>query len=529
MNKIQIRGQVNGWSHVGGVLAILIVLIAFGTALNGFVPGWFLGSFGLLGVILYVAHLAYCSYVRAWISETETGFIVEDRKGRREFPLSDVTAASLQIKTNLSNGTPNSTTRTLILWLGQNDPLQSSTTIRRAGSDPYVPPSTTNGEQQRFIPRESIKCVATSPLNVQDSLAPFAARVVEDLSLRLEQQVRDGGSASGDGWLLNKTTLTTLKSKQAEYVPLFEITAVESFSGKMCVWRRGQDEAFVSFPLESRNAFLLPALLAPYLTTPSNDGQPPQGLGRILFERHGSALLAWGLFIVAIGCLIFVAFMLMAGIARADDKVTATLFTLGAIVAAPFIAVGGWHTLRTRFRCHERGVSKRGIYSEDVLMYASTEKFTYSATRHYHNGAYTGTSIGLNFRPAKGSGKAIAYSTSAQGSDKDIDELRDFISRSIASAMAQRLQAGETVEWTPNMRFGPEGLHYRPSGFISRGDFKFLPFSAYSGYNVNEGTFYLFSSEAKTAVASESCAAENFWPGFYLLLFMCHTPSEKES
>ena len=44
---------------------------------------------------------------------------------------------------------------------------------------------------------------------------------------------------------------------------LSEIMAVDPFDGKMCVWRRGQDEACAKLPLSGHNAYVLPALLRP--------------------------------------------------------------------------------------------------------------------------------------------------------------------------------------------------------------------------------------------------------------------------
>jgi hypothetical protein len=58
---------------------------------------------------------------------------------------------------------------------------------------------------------------------------------------------------------------------------------------------------------------------------------------------------------------------------------------------------------------------------------------------------------------------------------------------------------------------------------FGRKDFEFLPFESYGGQNMEQGVFYLFSNLQPKPITNEQCSAENFYPGFVLLLQLCHS------
>jgi hypothetical protein len=173
-------------------------------------------------------------------------------------------------------------------------------------------------------------------------------------------------------------------------------------------------------------------------------------------------------------------------------------------------------------------VWQKSLFGQKLLRYVDIGGFTYSATRHYHNGAYTGTHLSMCFKPlVREAGPMIRFSTTVQGDDDDLDELRDVISHAICVRMAGELAAGRAVAWTPNLEFTPQGLRYRPSSMFGRKDFEFLPLAEYGGQSMNQGSFYLFSTLKQKHVMSEQCSAENFFPGYYLLLKLFHSePAE---
>jgi hypothetical protein len=56
-----------------------------------------------------------------------------------------------------------------------------------------------------------------------------------------------------------------------------------------------------------------------------------------------------------------------------------------------------------------------------------------------------------------------------------------------------------------------------------------LPYADYGGYDLKQGTFYLFARGNKKHIASDQAAAENFYPGFFLLLMLLHAPVEEQA
>jgi hypothetical protein len=180
------------------------------------------------------------------------------------------------------------------------------------------------------------------------------------------------------------------------------------------------------------------------------------------------------------------------------------------------------------FRCHERGVWQSQLFGQKTLRYTDVGSFQYGATRHYHNGVYTGTHLSLQFRPiSPDRGPTIKYGTTTRGDDDDLDGLRDFISRAIAARMLEQFNAGEPVQWTANLEFLPEGIRYRPEGFLGRKEAKLLPFADYGGYNMNQGVLFLFARGNSKYVVSEQASADNFFPGLFLLLLLLHQPAEE--
>ena len=347
-------------------------------------------------------------------------------------------------------------------------------------------------------------------------------RLLNRLKQRMEEDLARGGTASGDGWHLSRTVLTLGRPPSDQQLPLSEVTAVETFDGQMCVWQRGKDLAVAKLPLSGRNVHLLPALVQPYLPeTSAADvaAESSVGLGRVLFERrsHRSTVLAVS--IAGIAMLMVGVAMLMAALSRqnADEGVFVVAIVL--LLLGPVLGVAGLWLAFSSFRCHERGVWKATPLGQQTLRYDDVGSFQYSAVRHYHNGAYMGTQLSMRFRPVSPDrGPTIKYSTRTKGDDDDLDELRNTISRAIGSRMAEQLRAGQPVAWTSNLQFLPDGLSYRPGGFLGRKEPQFLPYANYGGYDLKEGVLYLFAKDTKKSIVTEQASAENFYPGFFLLL-----------
>jgi len=84
------------------------------------------------------------------------------------------------------------------------------------------------------------------------------------------------------------------------------------------------------------------------------------------------------------------------------------------------------------------------------------------------------------------------------------------------------------VSWTNNLQFLPNGIRYRPDGFLGRKESQLLTYADYGGYDLKQGVFYLFARGNKKHIATEQAAAENFYPGFFLLLMLLHEPAHEQ-
>jgi hypothetical protein len=314
-------------------------------------------------------------------------------------------------------------------------------------------------------------------------------------------------------------------------MPLSEVAAIESHDGQMCVWRRGVDAAVAKLPLSGRNVYLLPALVKPYqsaATEPSAATTVSGGLGRVLFERRARNGTVMGLAIAGIA-LIAVGAALLFGFQRRPADEGALVGGLLVLGGGVFLGGLAYWLAYTIFRCHELGVWRKTPFGQRSLRYADVGRYQYSAIRHYHNGAYVGTQVTMRFVPLPEIGaKPMKYTARTKGEDDDLDRLRDSISNVIALRLARQFQSGQTVPWTANLEFTPDGIRYRPQKWFLRQPPLLLPFANYAGYELKGAVFYLFARDSKKAILTEQAAAENFYPGFFLLQLLLHQPAEEE-
>lgn len=489
-DPILVRGEISkgvAWSRTLVPLGVVIGAILFWAAPQPY--GVIVGAvFGVwwIGVEIYVARQRSR---QLWLRDTGDGFDLIDRTAERHIPDKRINSVSLKSEGVYTNGVQSATKRVFTVWSDlEPDPIIFESKIKEKLADPLA------GVINRII-------------------TGFHQRTVADL--------QKGEVLAGVGWRLDQENLTWGKGEAKQNLPRQEISACEEFDGHICVWRRGQDEAIAKFKLGTRNSCLLPLLLHVTLSVDGSESPDVQtGLGRILFERKPGAGTVYGLGCLGLFIMLTGGGVILAGI-FAPDGFTAILIGLGMLVGGFAFAFGGYAMRYKSFRCHERGVVQLGFRGRKELRYEDAGAFTYSATRQYYNGAYVGTAIAMNFTPlAETNAPKISYSTSIKNEDAAIEELRNFISRAIASRMAQRMSAGQEVPWTPNLTFTAEGIRYRPPGFIGRKDAKLLTYDDFGGWNMEQGVFYLFQKGEKKAVTNEQAAAVNFYPGFFLLLMM---------
>src|SRR5205823_4900358 len=185
-----------------------------------------------------------------------------------------------------------------------------------------------------------------------------------------------------------------------------------------------------------------------------------------------------------------------------------------------------WSRRVNVFRCHAHGVARTTPKGVTKLQYRDVGTFTYASTRHYVNGAYTGTQVRLSFEPLEeGRGEPIVYAATIKNADDELDNLREFISRVVAGHMLRRLQAGQVVRWTKNMVFRPEGLEVGKSGwFRGKGESSVIPYGQLTRYDVSDGVFRLAVGGQKNWSVQEPVSQPNFFPGFTLLMMILHPP-----
>jgi hypothetical protein len=489
-DPILIRGEISSgvaWSRTLVPLGVVLSAVLFWLAPPpiGLILGLVFGT-AWMWLEIYVARQRFR---QLWVRDSGDGFELIDRQSERHLPDSHTNSVSLKIEGVFSNGIQTGTRRIFTVWSDlEPDPVPLVAKLKQKQADP---------------------------------LAPMINRILETFQQRTQAALAEGAVLDGAGWRLDHSILAWGKGDPKESIARTDVSACEEFDGHICVWRKGHDEAIAKFKVGTRNVCLLPVLLA----SPSAEGaaarhEDSAGLGRILFERKSSLGTRLTVGILGFFLILFGVAFLAAGVVMGIEPV-AMVVGLALILAGISVLVWSYALKFQSFRCHERGVVQVGLRSRKELRYDETGAFTYSATRHYHNGAYVGTSIGLHLTPLAESGSPkISYSTNVKNEDAAIEELRNFISRAIAGRMAKRLAEGQEVPWTPNLTFVSDGIVYRPPGFIGRKDAKQLSYVDYGGWNMEQGVFYLFQKGEKKAVTNEQVSAANFYPGFFLLMLM---------
>jgi hypothetical protein len=489
-DPILIRGEIS--SGVAWSRTLVPLGVVLSTVLFWFAPppiGLILGLvFGISWIFLEI-YVARQKSKQLWVRDTGDGLDLIDRHEERHLPDNRTTSVALKIEGVFSNGVQTGTRRVFTVW-----------------SD---------------LEADPIPLVAKFKEKQADPLAPMINRILDCFQKQTVADLAEGGTLAGVGWRLNHTALTWGSGDGKSSIPRTDISACEEFDGHICVWQKGHDEAIAKFTTGTRNVCLLPILLK----LDGNDGAssgPDNAatLGRVLFERKPTFGTRIGLMLLGIALFLVGCIFVLIGLAPNNDPLNILAGIPFVISGAGFVFWGYAQGFRS-FRCHERGVVQTTMRSRKELRYEETGSFTYSATRHYHNGAYIGTSIAMHFVPlAESTAQKISFGTSVKNEDAAIEELRSFISRAIAGRMARRLAEGHEVPWTPNLTFVPDGIVYRPPGFIGRKDAKQLSYVDYGGWNMDQGVFYLFRKGEKKAVTNEQASALNFYPGFFLLMMM---------
>lgn len=481
--RVVVRQGVTGWSNLIYLLGpALMVVGGIFLANQEAEAGWSFIIGGLVvTAIVVVGCLIYNRRVR-YVTDTGSGFIVEDSAGKREIADTDVTALAYHSTREFTNGLPTGLKRFFNVWTHHDSrPIEMENLVKNDHFDPL------NALIERLF-----------TLHEENAIDAMAR----------------GETISGDGWQLSTNSLQL--EKPSETVASQDITAIERHEGKLCIWRVGEEEPFARLPLDSKNVHLLSLILSPWIeererTHGAKTDLP--GLGRVLFKKEGSmnsvfTLIALGIVLIAVGPIVFL---------TAGDE-----WWIGLALAAGGAAcfLGAYGTYRSSFRCHERGVYQRTMFSETKLPYDEVAIFTNATTRMYTNGAYTGTSMNLTFDPgpAAPNAKTIRYNTMVRGGDEDLNQLRDRISLVLKVRMFEDVMNHGNVQWGEKTVIRADGVEHTPAGFFgNKLDTVFIPWKQFN-FDIQQGVCHLFKMGEGKSIGSETTASPNFYPGLFLVL-----------
>ena len=150
---------------------------------------------------------------------------------------------------------------------------------------------------------------------------------------------------------------------KVETLPFVEIDKVAVFDGKLCLWRRGQDEPAMKISPDSKNAAVLTALLSEWVEHQRETGQHglmaggqsesaagASGMGRLLFERGRNEGFQRGIVVAGIAGA--------AGVTMLFNRDFMPVGVFLLVIASASLLLGLFFG-RYLFRCYELGLSSR--------------------------------------------------------------------------------------------------------------------------------------------------------------------------
>ncbi len=457
--------------HVGSIALILLglVLLAIGVALaaadKNLAGGLGAGLPGLAILGTGIALLVERSRQRQALTVHGGGISLQRKGVTRALAFADLSDLSLLDKEVLNNGNPVGRVRKLELR-GAGRTLKIHSYVALGASDPV-------------------------------------GRAIDDIVARRSESA-EGQLASqplrGKGWTLDGQRLHTKRGE----VSLNELACASQFDNQVLLWRRDESEPVVAIPAESANARILLRLAAKRC-----EGKEAKvaGLGRILFSRGSSTAIK----VAAVLLLPTILPGIAAGVAEGGSP---SLMVPGLCAGLVIAAAGIGYVFRVRIQVFEAGVRKRGLIATRELRFSEVVGFTQNGVRHYYNGAYTGTSHSMSFDPIEG--KPIKHSWRTQGSDEEMDRLREHVSRVVATTLEKLLERSEWVAWSGAVQLTREGIRYRKAKLIGQGEQAFIGYESVR-YAISEGTLHVFGPGSDKAVFTLPCASHNFFPGLALM------------
>lgn len=495
-DRILIRSSESGLpAYLTGGAGVILILagIVLAVIKNNSIIGFSLGGAGLL--LLFASFYIETMRVRnlMWLTTEPHRFTVTDHIGERTFSDDDIVSIALQYKDNFENGNHTSTTRTFRVW------------VVASGNQP-----------------ELIEMKSKYKVGQVDPADYFIVRIVKLLKDRADGERLKNQSVLGEGWELTNSSLLirNLKSEDTE-TPLSEIVAVQAIEDKLKFWRNGEEVAFAAIPIHAANAHILHLLIEEILAQRGDKIKPVADgrLGRIIFERKPKKSIGISLLVVAglllAASLIFIV-VIAAGGADKHEREVMLILAICFLPIAALMGIAAWITFKTIFRCHEFGLYQRGVFREHTLLYTDLNEFTYSATKHYHNGAYLGTHLKMTFFPRAELNKPkMVFGTTIKNVDTSLDVLRDSLAAIIGNRMVQTVQGGQSVPWTDLVTLEHDQLRYIPGSWYGRKPEQTISYHDISGFSIEQGKCTIFQRGKPKPIITLGISKRNFFPGYH--------------
>jgi hypothetical protein len=467
-------------SEAVGPIALLVLALA----LLG-VAGWmktnpsaapyvlYPAAAGLLFLLISAALLSRRRLEGGTLTLYERGFALARGGGGTAFAFDEVESLAVLEKERLSNGTP----------IG----IFRSATVRGPAGKIRFAQLTRNG--------------------TADFVGAFLGKLLERLAEAAEARLRAGSPLTGGAWSLAQDGFRVRAAGTP--VPAQTLARIGVFDNKVSLWRDGEDRPFFSIARDAPNVQILYRMMRHRLRDRPQPAATAGELGRILFER-GSRPQAGlvGLLALAAGVICF------WFAAAADPGDQRNLWTWSGALGVGILGFAAAVLWAQVARRHENGLSLNTLAGRRELLYTDIERMKYSVTRHYHNGAYTGTRSYLQAWSAVG--KPITFSASGKGTETDLDALREDLAGRIAAKLRARLAHEPDVPWTPGVRLSHQGIRFAPKRFFGRGAEVTIPYGMKPKYSIQSGIFNL-SAAGVPGKLTTACSAENFYPGLALL------------
>ncbi len=243
------------------------------------------------------------------------------------------------------------------------------------------------------------------------------------------------------------------------------------------------------------------------------------GLGPVILEQKPKPLAADILLALALLFLIITALIDFT----ADFRTGVVAGPLCGGVGVVFAVIGILYIHLTNAGkasyLHERGLRIVDGRGERTLRYQDVAEMTFKAIRHFHNGAYVGTSQEIALRTAEPGAKPLVFRhtykeksglVSGYTEGTPLNRLCNVLTGMIARRMAADLQRGESVPWTRSMQINNRGVEITDK---KRG-WEEVEWERIARVDVSAGIFRLWVEGETKPRVQLPVAEPNFFPGY---------------